>query len=838
MFISKNVGEIFAKDFYSVQEAINEAENGAYIYIPSGVYYENVIVNKSVSLFGKSDFTAVIDGKGMGSVIEVTATNVTIAFLKLQNSGYGWNRHGVYVDTADNCTIRNNLFTNNCHNIKLNYSSNSQVVDNCVNGTMTSPTMYGIRIENSTNCTVAGNDISDCVGAIHLQNATNCIVRNNTLHENSQGIRFYSPCEHNKVTKNMVCNNTYDGMVSTMPGNATFFNNCIFHNNFVNNTNPFIIDATGFVWDAGYPAGGNYWSRYNGSDNYRGVFQNETGDDGIGDTQYLVGSNNVDHYPLMHEWSPLPVHNINKGTAYNQIQEALEAPETVSGNRIFVDNGVYEEHVVLDKSVSLLGEDPQTTIIDGGNTATVLTLKADNINVAGFTIRNSGLMFPPYGNDCGVLLEHCSKANISHLTVANSRIGIYLYDSENNTIEHNTVHSNKEEGILLWHSGNNTLKQNTVFNNARNFGVFGDDFADFENFVGQCNTVNGKPIHYLISVNDIAVENQTNIGVLYLVNCTNITIRNLEFKNNTHGVFLFNVSNSKIENVTSCQNSYGISLQASRNNLIRKNTCISNWVGLLLQDSNENSIENNILDGGEKGISLYNADNNTIKGNTVANATFGIRLYASSYNKAFYNNLLDNFEHVSVLQASYQNLWDNSVEGNYWGNSSRRDENNDGIVDDSYYIDLQNKDNKPLLGQSYTFETLYLGNLHEVSFSTNSTVLNFAFNESSRIITIRVSGSETSAGFCRVSVPRKIIEPELSVIIDNGLTTLLYANYTLLEDELNRWIYFAYPHSQHEIVIVAEYGSSLLYAIALLSTYITLIIAKKRSCFRRLPKKI
>jgi PKD repeat protein len=52
------------------------------------------------------------------------------------------------------------------------------------------------------------------------------------------------------------------------------------------------------VWDDGYPSGGNYWSGYAGVDLYSGPYQNQTGSDGIGDTPYVVGVNNQDHYPL------------------------------------------------------------------------------------------------------------------------------------------------------------------------------------------------------------------------------------------------------------------------------------------------------------------------------------------------------------------------------------------------------------------------------------------------------------------------------------------------------------------------------------------------------------
>jgi hypothetical protein len=53
------------------------------------------------------------------------------------------------------------------------------------------------------------------------------------------------------------------------------------------------------VWDNGYPQGGNFWDTYHGIDNYSGYYQNETGNDEVGDTAYQITQANIDRYPLM-----------------------------------------------------------------------------------------------------------------------------------------------------------------------------------------------------------------------------------------------------------------------------------------------------------------------------------------------------------------------------------------------------------------------------------------------------------------------------------------------------------------------------------------------------------
>jgi len=77
---------------------------------------------------------------------------------------------------------------------------------------------------------------------------------------------------------------------------------------------------------------------------------------------------------------------------YPTIQAAVNAasPE----DTIFVYNGTYKEHVVVDKALTLIGQNKSTTIIDGNGIGTPLTITAQNVTVTGFTIK-SGPTKPP-----------------------------------------------------------------------------------------------------------------------------------------------------------------------------------------------------------------------------------------------------------------------------------------------------------------------------------------------------------------------------------------------------------------------------------------------------------
>jgi hypothetical protein len=80
--------------------------------------------------------------------------------------------------------------------------------------------------------------------------------------------------------------------------------NVFFHNNFFNNRVQALVANSANMWNE---SEGNYWSNYRDVDLCSGPYQNKTGSDGIGDSEYVIGANNVDHYPLMGRFFDFPV---------------------------------------------------------------------------------------------------------------------------------------------------------------------------------------------------------------------------------------------------------------------------------------------------------------------------------------------------------------------------------------------------------------------------------------------------------------------------------------------------------------------------------------------------
>jgi parallel beta-helix repeat protein len=142
---------------------------------------------------------------------------------------------------------------------------------------------------------------------------------------------------------------------------------------------------------------------------------------------------------------------------YPTIQEAIN--NASDGDTIFVKGGTYYEHVVVNKSLSLIGENRDTTIIDGNRTGSVVIVTANNVSIVGFTLQNSR---PGPSGDYGIFLLSDNNV-ISGNLITNNSNGIGIWLAKKNLISGNNIFSN-EYGIELYIAVNNTFYHNN-FNN-------------------------------------------------------------------------------------------------------------------------------------------------------------------------------------------------------------------------------------------------------------------------------------------------------------------------------------------------------------------------------------
>ncbi len=384
---------------------------------------------------------------------------------------------------------------------------------------------------------------------------------------------------------------------------------------------------------------------------------------------------------------------------YTKIQDAIN--DANPGDTVFVYaySSPYYENLIVDKSISMIGEDKDTTVIEGDWVSEyVVEISADWVNISGFTIRYGGEEWEATGilsisnfntisgnnisnNDYyGIRLYYSSGNTITDNTISNNKYGIDLYESSGNTITGNNI-SNNKYGIYLDESSSNTITDNTISNkregillfSSNNNNILGNSFFNDGLFVYDSydnnvenNTVNGKPLVYLEDESDKVIDYE--VGQVILVNCDNIIAENLNLSNTDHGIELWKTDNSMIRNNDFSNNERGIYIRLSNSNNITGNNISNNKRGISFGSySNSNNITgNNISSNGHAIIFWYRNSNNTITDNTLSNNDYScIRLDCSSGNTITGNNISNN-EYGIYLDESSNN---NNISGNNISNN-------------------------------------------------------------------------------------------------------------------------------------------------------------------------
>ena len=712
-----NTGE----GFLGIQTAIDDSDtkDGHTIIVDAGVHRTNVDVDKRLTLQGAGgSVVTVTAARSNDHVFDVTAAGVNITGFRVTGAT-GSGKMGIYLGSdAMHCNISNNNCSKNYYGIYLNFSSSNTLANNTISGNVYNFGVYGNSLSEYTHNIDTSNVVDgkpiyywvnqqdkvipDDAGYVGVVNSTKITVSDLTLTGNGEGVLFayisHSVIENitassnncgihihksssNAITENTASNNTAGIYTSSSSENALTKNNVSsnkdcgiylyrssensIHNNYFNNTNNAWDDGVN-AWNTtktagtsiigGTHLGGNYWSDYVGKD---------LDSDGLGDTLLpYTSSGNIANVGDRHPLVVFSVHNLNTGENFSMIQDAIYAPNTSAGDVITVDSGMYNENVIVNKSLTICSASGNLsdTIVQANNLSDhVFEVTAGFVNISGFTVTGATC-----SGKAGIYLgSNAAQCRISDNNCSNNSYGIYLNSSIGNT-----------------------LLNNRMSGNTYNFVLRGDSLFEYTHRIDPSNTVDEKPIYYWVDQHDKMIPGDA--GYVGVVNSTKIMVKDLTLTKNSEGVLFAYTRDSLIENVTASSNKYGIRLSHSSENTLANNIASDNRYGTYLHESSNNMLVNNNVssnsgrgnissdgsdgdDGYGYGIYLSSSSNNTLTSNT-ANSNSG---YGGRGNN-IYSRGGDGYGYGIYLIASSNNMLVNNTANSNSGNGEDCGRGSDG----------------------------------------------------------------------------------------------------------------------------------------------------------------
>jgi len=318
---------------------------------------------------------------------------------------------------------------------------------------------------------------------------------------------------------------------------------------------------------------------------------------------------------------------------YKSIQYAIDQAE--DGDSIYVFAGVYNETLVVDKSVKIQAIDKHNvTIWKNDKNRYTIEILADMVAIEDLKIIADG--------NCYVAAIYIAGNTVTIqgncIIINGTAWAIYIDSSTGDTIGSNIIDGGK--GMWLRSSTDTAFVNNEIVNST-------DAGIKIQN-----------------SLNTIIYGNKINLSrySIYAQDCSNLNITNNTMWNN------------KVS---------GIEIQGGDNAIIAKNVISDNPTGIDFHSDN-GEIKNNSIENNDIGIFL-GGTNTQIYGNNITKSDlYGIYAEKGSYDNTIYKNIfMDNS--VNAIEKG-ENLWDNGEIGNFWDDYNEVDRDQDGIGDYPYDI--------------------------------------------------------------------------------------------------------------------------------------------------------
>jgi len=301
---------------------------------------------------------------------------------------------------------------------------------------------------------------------------------------------------------------------------------------------------------------------------------------------------------------------------YSKIQDAIDQANDDDTVFVYDELSPYNETLRINKSINLIGENKNTTVIDGylGQGSSIIGILSDGVVITGFTIQRGGEL---YG-------------------------GIAIF-SNNNRIENNYIL--------------NTIKSDVYVHNGHHHNIIRKNIIT--------DSKNGVLLRYESFENDIVENCISHCEHGILVNGLGYTISGNILRENTYGIYVASLS----ENINSITNNYldanqerGICIESNTSFcLVSGNTVNNSFIGITLENGMNNTITLNTVRNCTYGIYNSNSRDNLISKNSFTHNNCGVES-PGLHNSIIQNNFMFNRRHAKF--HGFPTVWDE----NYWNN--------------------------------------------------------------------------------------------------------------------------------------------------------------------------
>jgi len=459
-----------------IQNLINNANDGDTINIPSGTYYENIVIDKSIKLIGEDKDTTIIDGDANSYVISITASNVQVSGFNIKNCE-DW-KSNIYMYKVHNCLITDNIIIGNdfglINGIDIEYSDNNTIRNNII----TNFYQAGIHLYVSTHNLIENNEVTSCYYRgilIHYHSNENYVTTNSCI-ETGTGIQLHTNCSENNVYENTVLNSREGGIFLHKVGGNNVYNNSVYNNSFGIGTQ-YSQDNEIYSNTLTDNSIGIYFQHDSYDNN---IFENYIGNHNIGVQTYQSTSNNILNNTIVNNQKGIFIDSLTnnyyivKNNIFNNnigIELSFTTQNNISKN--FMTN--IESNILLEESYD-------NTIFQNTIQESLNGIKSLNSS-SNYFIKNTLL----YNYD-GIKLDSSSDKNIIYHNnfISNTQ---NAYDESNNTWD-----NSYPSGGNYWDKYNGTDNDGDGIGNTP-FPIPGGDNEDmYPLMYPSCNVPPNKPI--------------------------------------------------------------------------------------------------------------------------------------------------------------------------------------------------------------------------------------------------------------------------------------------------------------------------------------------------------